>query len=83
MRDPSHDDVLQFVQENNFPFVTTGDVADEFSTVSRRTIRNRLHDLVDRGDLRSRRVGPHAKVWYQLDQGSAEASSRSPSSVNQ
>ena len=83
MSDPAHEDVLQFVRRNTCPFVTSGDVAEEFPEVSDRTIRKRLNDLVERGDLKRKKVGAAAKVWYIPDQRSASASSCSPSSVNQ
>lgn len=67
MDEPTHKDVLEFVQRQSSPFVTTGDVADEFESVTKRTIRSRLHDLADRGDLQRRQIGPHAKVWYLPD----------------
>lgn len=64
MADPSHSDVLEFVERNSEPFVTSKDVAEEFTDVTDRTVRERLHDLVDEGKLKMRRVGAHAKVWY-------------------
>jgi len=67
MSDPSYDDVLEFVQKNSCPFVTSGDVSEEFDGVTDRTVRERLNDLAERGDLTVRRVGPHAKVWYLPD----------------
>ena len=83
MSDPRHEDVLQFVHENSCPFVTSNDVAEEFPEVSERTIRKRLHDLVDRGELLRRRVGAHANVFYLPDQENDCASTDSPSSVSQ
>jgi len=83
MSDPAHEDVLEFVRQNSCPFVTSGDVAEQFPEVSDRTVRKRLNDLLDRGKLEMRQIGAHAKVWYLPHQNSTEASSRSPSSVNQ
>jgi len=83
MSEPTHEKVYQFVKRQSCPFVTTGDVAEEFSGVTDRTLRERLKDLVEQERLRSRRVGPHAKVWYLPSQESSEASTSSPSSVNQ
>lgn len=82
MSDPSHDDVLQFVQRNSCPFVTTSDVAEEFDEVHDRTIRKRLNDLVEREELKMREVGANAKVWYEPNYV-CEANSRSPSSLSQ
>lgn len=64
MVEPSYDDVFRFAQQHSCPFVTSADVAAEFPKVSDKTIRKRLNELVDRGKLKSRRVGAHAKVWY-------------------
>jgi DeoR/GlpR family transcriptional regulator of sugar metabolism len=58
-------------------------VAKEFPEVADRTVRKRLNDLVEQGDLKRRKVGAAAKVWYLPDQRSASASNSSPSSVNQ
>jgi len=82
MSEPTHEDVYQFVQEQSCPFVTSGDVGDEWPGVSQRTIRERLNDLAERGELHARRVGANAKVWYIADQ-SGGASSSSPASVSQ
>lgn len=82
MSEPSHDDVLQFVQRNSCPFVTSGDVAERFDEVHDRTIRKRLNDLVESGRLEMRKVGANAKVWYVPDYDT-DASLRSPSSLNQ
>ena len=83
MSEPTYSEVLGFVQENSCPFVTSGDVAEQFPEVSHRTVRKRLNDLVERGELRRRKVGAHAKVWYLPDQRKASAKSSSPSSVSQ
>lgn len=83
MSNPTHDEVLEFVRENSSPFATTGDVAEQFPTVSEKTVRARLKDLVKEERLTVRKIGPHAKVWYRQDQGPADASSASPSSLSQ
>jgi Mn-dependent DtxR family transcriptional regulator len=83
MSEPTHEDVLQFVQQKSEPFVTTGDVAEQFESVSEKTVRERLKDLAEGGSLRTRKVGPHAKVWYTPGHATPEASSASPSSLNQ
>lgn len=67
MADPSYGDVYQCVQQHSCPFVTTTDVSEQFPSVTDRTIRNRLDELVERDRLERRRVGPHAKVWYLPD----------------
>lgn len=88
MSDPSHDEVLRFVQQNRDPFVTSTDVSEEYPEVSNRTIRKRLKDLAESGKLARRRVG-QAWVWYEPDPDVSErdqselANTRSPSSLSQ
>jgi DeoR/GlpR family transcriptional regulator of sugar metabolism len=83
MAEPTYDEVLQFVQQHSCPFVTTNDVAERFDGVSDRTIRNRLHDLVQQNRLKRRQVGAHAKVWYLPAQDKESDSTPSPSSLTQ
>lgn len=83
MSEPSYDRVYQLVEESSCPFVTTADVAEEFDSVSDRTIRKRLNDLVRQGKLERRQVGAHAKVWYIGGQSRDSARTSSPSSLNQ
>lgn len=64
MSDPTHSQVKQFVCQHSRPFVTSKEVAEEFGSVSRRTLNNRLNALVDRGELEKRRVGAQSVVWY-------------------
>jgi len=67
MSEPTYDEVLEFVERNSCPFVTTEDVAEQFPDKAERTIRERLKDLADQKRLRKRRVGPHALVWFLPD----------------
>jgi hypothetical protein len=64
VRKAPHSEVLQFVRENSEPFASTEDVANAFPEVTARTIRMRLNDLVDCGEIEVREVGGNAKVWY-------------------
>jgi response regulator of citrate/malate metabolism len=64
MKKPTEQEVLQFVRENSFPFVTTNDVAEESSSVSKRTIRKRLNGLVSEDQLAKREVGANSVVWH-------------------
>lgn len=64
MSEPDHQQVLQFVQENSRPFVTTADVSNEFDSVTSRTIRQRLNELEQRDDISVKIVGAESKVWY-------------------
>ncbi|WP_171814221.1 DeoR family transcriptional regulator [Haloarcula marismortui] len=64
MKGPTEKEVLLFVRENSHPFVTTNDVAEEFSSVSKRTIRKRLNSLVANDQLSKREVGANSVVWH-------------------
>lgn len=64
MSEPGHDDVLQFVREHPDPFVTTTDVSEEFGSVTRRTINNRLNDLFEKDELAKKHIGRNAVVWF-------------------
>jgi hypothetical protein len=44
--------------------LTAGDVLDELDC-SRRTAHNKLNELVDRGDLHTRKVGARSRVWWR------------------
>lgn len=72
MQEPYHDDVLecveQFIDENCAPFVQTTDVSEEFSSVSKRTVYNRLDDLAQRKRLEKRQVGANSTVWWPAGQ---------------
>ncbi|MFC5366952.1 ArsR family transcriptional regulator [Salinirubrum litoreum] len=47
--------------------LTASDVLEELDC-SRRTAHNKLNELVDRGDLRTRKVGARSRVWWrQID----------------
>jgi predicted HTH transcriptional regulator len=83
MSDPSHQAVLEFVRGNPKPFVTTSDTAEEFDSVSKRTLNQRLNDLKDRGELKKYEIGANGVVWY-LPVSQVEESRRcKPSSDNQ
>lgn len=67
MQNPKPEDVEQFVAQSGSPFVTTGDVAEEFPSVTARTIRKRLNSLVNDGAIEKREVGANSIVWYVED----------------
>lgn len=68
MQSPTHEQVLHFVKQNSCPFVTTADVAEEFSSVSRRTVNSRLNDLHSQDKLSKRRIGAKSVVWWTSSQ---------------
>lgn len=43
--------------------LTADDIMDEFDC-ARRTAHNKLGELVDRGDLKTRKVGAKGRVWW-------------------
>jgi hypothetical protein len=53
--------------------LTASDVMDALEC-SRRTAHNKLNELVDRGDLATRKVGARSRVWWVPMRGTAEAS---------
>jgi hypothetical protein len=57
--------------------VTAGDVADALDC-SRRTAHNKLGELVDRGDLKTRKVGARSRVWWVPIPADEEASRAGP-----
>lgn len=57
--------VLSFVREYEEPVVTAKEVAEEFD-VSPEGARYRLNQLEEIGDLRGKKVGGSAKVWYPI-----------------
>jgi DeoR/GlpR family transcriptional regulator of sugar metabolism len=86
MKEPTPKQVVQFVRQHRKPFVTSSDVADNFPDVSDRTLRERLNDLVEDGELKVRKVGANSKVWFDPGYSSEEtasASCRLPSSESQ
>ncbi|WP_439027445.1 ArsR family transcriptional regulator [Haloarchaeobius sp. DT45] len=44
--------------------LTASDVLEELDC-SRRTVHNKLNDLVERGDLETRKVGARGRVWWR------------------
>jgi len=67
MKDPTPNDVYQFVREKSRPFVTSKEVAERFNSVTRRTINERLNTLHDNDRLQKRKIGSNAVVWYVRD----------------
>ena len=61
-------DLLRYVQMTPYPFAKVEDV-DEHTTVGYKQTRNRLDDLVDRGDLNVRKVG-NVNLYWLSDNGS-------------
>jgi Fe2+ or Zn2+ uptake regulation protein len=83
MSEPSHERVLRFVRENPKPFVATTEVSESFDSVTKRTIYDRLDDLVTRGELKKHEVGASAVVWYLPVQRVEDASMSRPASDSQ
>jgi HTH-type transcriptional regulator, bacterioopsin transcriptional activator and related proteins len=60
--------------------LTTPEVADSLNA-ARRTVYKRLKKLVDRGDLKTKKAGANARVWWRSINGSSN--STQPSDSNQ
>lgn len=67
MSEPLPETVKRFVYQNTQPFVTTGDVAEEFDSVSRRTINERLNKLHEQNEIGKRDIEPNAVIWYPIE----------------
>lgn len=85
MSKPLPDDVLQFVQQKDRPFVKTREVAEQFDNLcSRRTVFNRLEKLAESGELVKYEVTDNVSVWYEQEaQNSDSERADSPASDNQ
>lgn len=83
MSEPSHDRVLRFVRRHSRPFVSTAEVSEQFDTVTKRTINDRLNDLEQQGELEKYEIGANAIVWYLPVRYVEESSFRKPSSDSQ
>jgi hypothetical protein len=83
MGEPTYEEVLQFVHQHSRPFVETSEVAEEFDTVSRRTIFDRLQYLHDNWSLEKRNIGGNSVVWWDPHHREASASASLPSSESQ
>ena len=59
------DDILSFAQKNEEPVVTASEIASEFN-VTRKAARYRLNQLGEQGQMRGKKVGASAKVWYPI-----------------
>jgi len=68
MSNPTPDEVLQFVQQKQRPFVETKEVSEHFDNLDRRTIFNRLDMLADQNQLVKHMVTDSCAVWYTPDQ---------------
>jgi len=68
MSKPTPDDVLQFVQQKQRPFVETKEVSERFDSVDRRTVFNRLDLLAEQDQLVKHMVTDSCAVWYTPDQ---------------
>lgn len=58
--------VLEVLRESNDPVLTAKEVGDELGCTSE-AARQRLHELEERGDIESKKVGARAVVWYPVE----------------
>jgi predicted ArsR family transcriptional regulator len=66
----SLDEVRRFVAEHEDPIVKASEVADEFDVTSQ-AANYRLNQLVERGDVRAKRMGRSAKAYWVPEGASA------------
>jgi DeoR/GlpR family transcriptional regulator of sugar metabolism len=59
----SNEEVLAAIENARYPFVTATDLADVFD-VQNRTILDRLNELQEAGEVKSRKVGARAVIWW-------------------
>jgi predicted ArsR family transcriptional regulator len=57
------DEILAVFRSSSDPVLTTSEVASQFD-VTHRGVRNRLEKLEEAGQLKSKKVGARAKVWW-------------------
>jgi len=67
VRKAAHEDVYQFVRENDSPFVTSGDVSEAFPEASDRLVRERLLALSEAGHINRREIGGSGRVYWVED----------------
>jgi response regulator of citrate/malate metabolism len=60
------DSVLSVFQNADLPVLTATEVSEELDC-SRASAYNKLESLVDRGELRKKKVGARAAVYIRLD----------------
>ncbi|MFB6130327.1 MAG: bacterio-opsin activator domain-containing protein [Salinigranum sp.] len=65
-------------REDSSEPLTTPEVADSLN-VARRTVYKRLEKLVDQGQLRTKKVGANARVWWRPPDGSSHGTYASSS----
>jgi predicted ArsR family transcriptional regulator len=57
------DEILAVFRSSSDPVLTTSEVASQFD-VTHRGVRDRLERLEEAGQLKSKKVGARAKVWW-------------------
>ncbi|MCQ4334993.1 FaeA/PapI family transcriptional regulator [Natronomonas sp. F2-12] len=57
------DNILAVFRSSSDPVLTTSEVASEFE-ITHRGVRDRLDQLEQKGQLKSKNVGARAKVWW-------------------
>lgn len=60
------DEILAVFRSSSDPVLTTSEVASQFD-VTHRGVRDRLERLEEAGQLKSKKVGARAKVWWDPD----------------
>lgn len=56
-------EILSVFRSSSDPVLTTGEVASQLD-ITHRGVRDRLEKLDEKGDIKSKKVGARAKVWW-------------------
>lgn len=59
----TYERVLEVLQQEDDPVMTAKEVGERLGCTSE-AARQRLHELQDRGDIKSKQVGARAVVWW-------------------
>jgi len=61
--DVTDDELLEVFRMTSDPVLTTAEIAENFD-ITHRGIRDRLEKLEQQGDLKSKKAGARALVWW-------------------
>ena len=59
----SNKEILAVFQSSSDPVLTTSEIASQFE-ITHRGVRDRLEKLEEDGQIKSKKVGARAKVWW-------------------
>lgn len=68
------DDVLEVMRQSDEPFITVGEITKQVD-VTKKTVHDRLQELVDEGEVHRKKVGARAVIWWLPERYPVEPSS--------